>query len=107
VLLTGDCSNLPQNSLQFFSVGAGCVCGIAGVVYTATTGYIEVAIMLRIESATERQVVMESKKCVSEYKTRIIGTTAYNVGIVYNEKGEPLNKLLLQLMKEKQQHAKL
>ena len=43
---------------------------------------------------------------VTEYKTKVIGTTSYNLCIAYNENGESINKLLLLHMKEKQKGGK-
>jgi len=45
--------------------------------------------------------VMECRTAISERKTKIIGKTTYNVGVAYSDKGETLDNLLLQQIKER------
>ena len=46
-------------------------------------------------------VLNEKSVNATERKTKVIGNTTYNVGIAYSEEGETLDRLLLQIMKER------
>jgi hypothetical protein len=56
---------------------------------------------------SKRKSVQDSISRVSERKTRTVGNTTFNIGIAYNENGETINTILLQLMQDKHQHGNL
>jgi hypothetical protein len=57
--------------------------------------------MQRAEAITVSQETQDNGACVSECKTRIIGNTAYNIGIAYAESGESVSTILLNHMIDK------